>query len=177
MTCTKAISALPFKPVCAPVTDQVLNSLIFYAPIALTFVYATKEVEMQLLAAQQGWKLLYACLNADNDGSVKDMPASAVFVHEQQRTACLAVRGTATIHDVVTDVRQMPVSFPETDPSSGAASHPDGWTNVTQGNGLAVCGMASAAMNLFREHVDVLLHLVQEGYRIRITGHSLGKYM
>jgi FYVE zinc finger/Lipase (class 3) len=175
MTCTKAISALPFTPVCTPVADHVLNSLIFYAPIALTFVYAPKEVEMQLLAAQQGWKLLYACLNAENDGMVKDMPASALFVHEQQRTACLAIRGTATIHDVVTDVRQMPVSFPETDPSSGAASHPDGWTNVTQGNGLAVCGMASAAMNLFREHIDVLLHLVQEGYRIRITGHSLGK--
>ncbi|CAB9523288.1 Sn1-specific diacylglycerol lipase [Seminavis robusta] len=172
MTCSSK-SSLPFTPVCTPMADHVLNSLIFYAPIALTFIYAAKEVEMQLLAAQQGWKLLYACLNPEEDGTVTDMPASAVFVHEQQKTVCLAIRGTATIHDVVTDVRQMPVSFPEAEQLPGS-SHPDGWTNVNQGNGLAVCGMASAAVNLFREHIDVLLHLTQEGYRIRITGHSLG---
>jgi len=171
MTCSST-AGLPFTPVCTPVPDHVLNSLIFYAPIALTFIYATKEVDMQLLAAQQGWKLLYACLNPDKErdgGMVSDIPASAVFVHEQQKTACLAIRGTATIHDVVTDLRQVPVPFPEVE--SGGC---EGWTNVTDSKGLAVCGMASAALNLFREHIDVLLHLVREGYKIRITGHSLG---
>ena len=128
---------------------------------------------MQLLAAQQGWKLLYACLNTERDGMVTDMPASAIFVHEQRKTACVAIRGTATIHDVVTDVRQMPVSFPEMESVEG--NHPEGWTNVSQAKGLAVCGMASAAVNLFREHIDAILHLVKEGYRIRITGHSLGE--
>lgn len=170
-TCSSE-SELPFAPVCTPVADHALNSLIFYAPLALTFIYATKAVDMQLLAAQQGWKLLYACLDTEKDEVVKDMPASAIFVHEQQKTACLAIRGTATIHDVVTDVRQMPVSFPEMDPGDG--NHPEDWTNVSQGNGLAVCGMASASLNLFREHIDAILHLVREGYRIRITGHSLG---
>lgn len=170
-TCSSE-SELPFAPVCTPVADHALNSLIFYAPLALTFIYATKAVDMQLLAAQQGWKLLYACLYTEKDEAVKDMPASAIFVHEQQKTACLAIRGTATIHDVVTDVRQMPVSFPEMD--LGEWNHPEGWTNVSQGNGLAVCGMASASLNLFREHIDAILHLVREGYRIRITGHSLG---
>ena len=170
---------LPFTPVCTPVPDHVLNSLIFYAPIALTFIYAMKEVDMQLLAAQQGWTLLYACLNPDKErdgGVITDVPASALFVHEEQKTACLAIRGTATIHDIVTDLRQVPVPFPEMDSSTleNQKGGADEWTNVTEGKGLAVCGMASAAMNLFREHIDVLLHLVRQGYKIRITGHSLG---
>jgi len=176
MICSSCLG-LPFKPVCNPVADQVLNSLIFYAPIALTFIYATKEVDMQLLAAQQGWKLLYAYLNPDKDrdgGMVTDMPASAAFVHEQHKIVCLAIRGTATIHDVVTDVRQMPVSFPEMASSSSSGTPPEGWTSVSRGKGLAVCGMATAAMNLFQEHCDVLMHLARQGYRIRITGHSLG---
>lgn len=174
LTLSSPPPALPFSPVCKTVEDHVLASLIFYAPIALNFIYATKEVDMQLLAAQQGWKLLYACLDTEKDEVVKDMPASALFVNEKRKTACLAIRGTATIHDVVTDVRQMPVSFPETESSEG--NHPEGWTNVSQANGLAVCGMASAAVNLFWEHIDAILHLFRAGYRIRITGHSLGKY-
>ena len=53
-------SDLPFAPVCDPVPDAVLSSLLFYAPLALDFIYAECEVDMQLLAAQQGWRLLYA---------------------------------------------------------------------------------------------------------------------
>jgi hypothetical protein len=45
---------LPFQPVCEPVSDDTLSSLLFYAPLALTFIYAECEVDMQLLAAQQG---------------------------------------------------------------------------------------------------------------------------
>jgi len=158
---------LPFTPVCEPVSDAVISSLIFYAPIAMNFVYATREVDMQLLAAQQGWRLLYAHLDQDT----LDRPASALFIHREQKIACFAVRGTATINDVVTDIRQMPVPFPEE--AEGGRSEDD-WTPVFRGQGLAVCGMASAALNLYREHIDCILHLVENGYRIRITGHSLG---
>jgi hypothetical protein len=45
---------LPFEPVCEPVPDDTLTSLLFYAPLALNFIYAECEVDMQLLAAQQG---------------------------------------------------------------------------------------------------------------------------
>uniref|UniRef100_A0A7S4EI62 sn-1-specific diacylglycerol lipase n=1 Tax=Pseudo-nitzschia australis TaxID=44445 RepID=A0A7S4EI62_9STRA len=169
--------ALPkFTPVCDPVPDTVLGSIVFYAPIALNFIYATKEVEMQLLAGQQGWRLLYAYLNQDTD-SLKpcDRPASAIFVHQEHKIACLSIRGTATIHDVITDIRQTPVSFPNVDFEHGSSESEDGdWTNVDRSQGLALCGMASAAYNLFSEHIDTLLYFVKQGYRIRLVGHSLG---
>jgi hypothetical protein len=171
---------LPFTPVCEPVPDAVLASLLFYAPIALNFVYAEREVDMQLLAAQQGWRLLYAHLQQDchSEGPISDRPASALFLHKEQKIACFAVRGTATINDVVTDIRQVPVPFPETETdvacAGGNARFDDDWTPIFRGQGLAVCGMARAAVNLYREHIDVVVLLVQNGYRIRITGHSLG---
>ena len=45
---------LSFEPVCEPVPDGILSSLLFYAPLALNFIYAECEVDIQLLAAQQG---------------------------------------------------------------------------------------------------------------------------
>lgn len=171
---------LPFAPVCDPVPDTVLSSLLFYAPIALNFIYAEREVDMQLLAAQQGWRILYAHLQQDchSEGPISDRPASALFLHKEQKIACFAVRGTTTINDVVTDIRQLPVPFPETETdvacAGGNARFDDDWTPIFRGQGLAVCGMARAAVNLYREHIDVLVLLVKHGYRIRITGHSLG---
>ena len=170
---------LPFDPVCDPVSDSVISSLLFYAPIALNFIYADKPVDMQLLAAQQGWRLLYAFLEqeAGHGGRVTDRPASAIFVHQENKIACLAVRGTATIHDVITDIRQIPVPFPDSDPEhphSEGDNNDDDWTSIFRGQGFALSGMASAAVNLFREHIDSLGLLAKQGYRIRITGHSLG---
>lgn len=52
--CTNTNIELPFQPVCEPVSDDTLSSLLFYAPLALNFIYAECEVDMQLLAAQQG---------------------------------------------------------------------------------------------------------------------------
>lgn len=170
--------SLPFTPVCDPVPNSVLASLIFYAPMALTFIYATKEVDIQLLAAQQGWRLLYASLEQEGGrrgSKASDRPASALFVHEEHKIACVAVRGTTTIHDVITDIRQMPVPFPEPDSEiPSRAQTEEDWTTVGRGKGLAVCGMATAATNLYREHIDSLLSLSKQGYRIRMTGHSLG---
>ena len=48
------------------------------------------------------------------------------------------------------------------------------WTTVFSGNGVAVSGMAGAAINLYREHIDSILFFVKLGYRIRLTGHSMG---
>mmetsp|Transcript_10857 Transcript_10857/g.17098 ORF Transcript_10857/g.17098 Transcript_10857/m.17098 type:complete len:1210 (-) Transcript_10857:22-3651(-) len=164
---------LGFTPVCDPVPDSVLASLVFYAPIALNFIYADKEVDMQLLAAQQGWRLLYASLNQETEEKLTDRPGSALFLHQELRVACIAVRGTATINDVVTDIRQIPVPFPDTDPDQANENEGD-WTNVFKGQGVALCGMAAAAVNLFQEHIDSLLYFAKQGYKIRVTGHSLG---
>lgn len=164
-----------FTPVCDPVSDITLQSLIFYAPLALNFVYATKEVDMQLLAAQQGWRLLYAYMEQEYfSEKVADRPASAVFIHDESKIACLAIRGTATIHDVITDIRQIPVPFPDQEATDATSQNDDDWTNVFRGQGLALCGMAAASVNLFREHIDALSAFARQGYRIRITGHSLG---
>eukprot|EP00816_Leptocylindrus_hargravesii_P009631 CAMPEP_0196801978 /NCGR_PEP_ID=MMETSP1362-20130617/1728_1 /TAXON_ID=163516 /ORGANISM="Leptocylindrus danicus, Strain CCMP1856" /LENGTH=812 /DNA_ID=CAMNT_0042173173 /DNA_START=702 /DNA_END=3137 /DNA_ORIENTATION=- len=168
---------ISFKPVCKPVDDATISSLLFYAPLALYFIYAETEVDMQLLAAQQKWQLLYAHL--EKGTVVADRPASALFVHREQRVACFTVRGTATMNDVVTDIRAMPVPFPDETaafaPShGGSSSFEDDWTPVVEGQGLALCGMARAATHLFRENIAVLVHLAKNGYRIRVTGHSLG---
>ena len=174
---------LPFDPICDPVSDGLLSSLIFYAPLALNFIYATSEVDMQLLAAQQGWRLMYAHLKQDDGtwaGQIADKPASALFVHAEQKIACFAVRGTATINDVVTDIRAMPIQFPDTEMDgvhkirSQNEMNEEGWTPIAKGQGLALCGMAGAACNLFRENIDAILLLARKGYRIRLTGHSLG---
>jgi len=168
----------PKNPVCEPVTDSLLSSLLFYAPIAMNFIYCTNAVDMQLLAAQQNWNLLYAHL--EQDATLSDRPASALFIHKHQKIACFAVRGTATINDVVTDIRAMPVPFPDKpEPTTYTNKHsqmgPDAdWMPVDRGQGLALCGMARSAGHLFRENMDTLVMLVEKGYRIRITGHSLG---
>lgn len=179
-----------FDPVCDPVPDSIISSLLFYAPLALDFIYAECEVDMQLLAAQQGWRLVYASLDQDqhhandtdgidleSDKHFSDKPASALFAHDELKIACLSVRGTATIHDVVTDIRAMPVPFPQQldDEYDSRSSSTNGdWTPVCGNKGLALCGMAGAAVNLFRETTDSLIHLARNGYKIRIVGHSLG---
>lgn len=179
---SKDYEPVPIEPVCEYVSDEILSELLFYAPLALNFIYATKEVDVQLLAAQQGWRLLYAHIN-QNEGdlhdNVMDKPASALFVHTEMKLVCLAVRGTATINDVVTDIRATPVQFPDFDydstnkgPSDDTGG--DDWTTVSKSHGLALCGMAGAAYNLFRENIDPIIVLAQKGYKIRLTGHSLG---
>ena len=75
---------------------------------------------------------------------------------------------------VITDIRQIPVPFPDIDPENASGETGDEWTSIIGSQGLALSGMAAAATNLFREHIDSLVTLAKQGYRIRITGHSLG---
>ena len=183
-----APSKLPFDPVCEHVPDTLISSLLFFAPLALDFIYAENEVDMQLLAAQQGWRLIYACLdqnhhhvahagdNNDLNGNdhFSDRPACALFAHDEHKIACLSIRGTATIQDVVTDIRATPVPFPQQQDEEEDEDRNGEWTPVFRGSGLALCGMAGASYNLFRETADSLLYLALHGYKIRIVGHSLG---
>lgn len=191
---------LPFDPVCRSVPNSLISSLLFYAPLALDFIYAECEVDMQLLAAQQGWRLVYASLDQnhhhhhsanggrahDNDVNrglegvghgehFSDRPASALFAHDGHGIACLSIRGTATIQDVVTDIRAVPVPFPQQQEEDDRRGRDDDdpveeeWASVSHGSGLALCGMAGAASNIFRETADSLLYLALKGYKIRIV--------
>ena len=106
---------------------------------------------------------------------------SESYVSCTKHPACLSVRGTTSIQDVVTDIRAVPVPFPQEEEEEAteyttdhAFCDNDEWTEVFRGKGLASCGMAGAALNLFKENADSLAHLARNGYRIRIVGHSLG---
>lgn len=44
---------------CGPISDELLQDLLFLAPLPLHFMYCANPVEMQLKAAQQGWRLLF----------------------------------------------------------------------------------------------------------------------
>ena len=164
-----------FQPVCSPASTPLLSSMLFYAPLALDFVYREDPLEIQLLAAQQGWNLLYAALDQKIKGT-SDQPASCLFAHKKRKVACLVIRGTTTVHDVLTDLRAEPVKFPS--PTIDDLEEEE-WgvvneTSIDDNNGIALCGMARAAEYLFKENVDVLVKLASEGYMIRCSGHSLG---
>jgi len=207
--------------VCSPVETSIISSCLLYAPIALSFLYAESEIDLQLLAAQQGWRLLYAHLrpleyasremsvslgpfatkkNAgrtseitgnmnESDGGMLDKPAYAVLIHEQLRIACWGIRGTASINDLVMDIRAIPIPFPEDSTTEDFTSDEeeglqfsgdkngtaDAWKILPEASrGMAVCGMARAATNLFHENLPIMEQFWRQGYKIRITGHSLG---
>ena len=75
-------------------------------------------MEIQLLATQQHWNLLYVHLK---QVLANDTPTSALSIHKEQKIACFAVRGTATVQDVVTEVCSVPVPF--SNPGLAAAWH------------------------------------------------------
>ena len=57
------------------------------------------------------------------NGEFSDKPASALFAHDKHKIACLSIRGTATIQDVVTDIRAMPVPFPQPQEEEEVPAH------------------------------------------------------
>lgn len=207
--------------VCLPVPSSTIESCLLFAPLALSFLYAECEIDLQLLAAQQGWRLLYAqldplqyvsremspsdqttkkikpgkkCISSNlgeqdyqgEDDGFLDKPAYAVLVHEELRIACWGIRGTATLSDIVMDIRAMPVPFPDEVEGSTLLKQDDHQTvsgeewgvnpafDRTPSPGMALCGMARAATNLFRENLSIIEEFWRNGYKIRITGHSLG---
>mmetsp|Transcript_26576 Transcript_26576/g.83112 ORF Transcript_26576/g.83112 Transcript_26576/m.83112 type:complete len:299 (+) Transcript_26576:151-1047(+) len=168
-----------------PVTSEDLALIMKYGPLALHFLYGGRSaVDTQLLARNQGWSLIFI-----EPDSTLNSPAFALFANKTTKVACLAVRGTATITDVVTDIRARPVKFP---PELKDLDLP-GWrpnpnpkepiTNAwqelaasTDGNAesMACLGMATAAEWLASETCTPLCQLAREGYEIVLTGHSLG---
>ena len=97
--------------------DTDLDEAIRIAPLALIAVYEDQPADMQLIAHSQGWDLLFAHLD-----SKPEQPAFALFASKgaddsagnctKPCKAVLCIRGTRTVHDLVTDVRAAPCCFP-----------------------------------------------------------------
>ncbi|CAM9160256.1 unnamed protein product, partial [Ectocarpus fasciculatus] len=164
---------------CKQVDDVVLNEFIQYASIALLISYEENSVECQRLAELQGYQTLIS-----DPSSEPERPAYAVFVcngnptaesssghaHPQRkREAILAIRGTHTIQDVVTDLRAVPIVFPPNKDEIDV-----GWHAPVADVEYACRGPARAALNILTEVGPTLVKLAQEGHEIRIVGHSLG---
>eukprot|EP00596_Hydrurales_sp_CCMP1899_P009831 CAMPEP_0119037604 /NCGR_PEP_ID=MMETSP1177-20130426/6057_1 /TAXON_ID=2985 /ORGANISM="Ochromonas sp, Strain CCMP1899" /LENGTH=1390 /DNA_ID=CAMNT_0006999107 /DNA_START=105 /DNA_END=4274 /DNA_ORIENTATION=+ len=94
--------------VCGEVSDYEVNEAIRLAPLALSVIYEESPVNMQRLALYQGWTtILISSL------SKPEQPAYAIFAtREGRKQVVLAVRGTSSIHDIVTDIRATPENFP-----------------------------------------------------------------
>ena len=198
---------------CRRTRDDELNEAIRIAPLALKSVYEEDEVENQRIARSQGWSLVYC-----ESKSLPEKPAYSMYAchinnrhliddnSEQYRgEVVLAVRGTSTIQDVVTDIRSQPILFPpskdsidrllngeiykaenfddvkltsergrkDKEDSGGCADDTYDWLWI-EGNNYACGGMARAAMWLLSQVGPSLRRFHEMGYRITLTGHSLG---
>ena len=156
----------------APCDAATLAELKAAAAAAL-WCYAESPTAVQLVAGQQGWTLLFERgFLAEPFAPERDVVAEPAFFciasgpGRPRREVMLAVRGTASVHDVATDIRAVPAAFPP--PPDGAGD----WTAV--GGTFAFAGMARAAQYIFEETAPALRALATAGYGIVLTGHSLG---
>jgi hypothetical protein len=102
----------------------------------------------------------------------------------ERKEAVLVIRGTNSIHDLVTDIRAAPIEFP---PRSSdeislqdingkkSLSMKEAWIMLSAGKSYACGGMVRAALWLLESVGPSLLELYRHNCDIIITGHSLGK--
>lgn len=141
-----------------PVDSDLLGLLIELAGLGLCVPYEESPFEAQRLALQQRWRLISERLKT----SRKHRPAWCLYIHEEQKIACLTIRGTdlekSIGGDLFTDVDAMPV------PAMGMHGV----------RALAHSGMLESARMLERELRPTFRLLYLSGYKISIMGHSLG---
>lgn len=164
-----------------------LNLAIHIAPLALKAVYEDSETENQRIAQSQGWSLIYC-----ETQSKPEQPSFSLYATKNKgKRAVLAIRGTHSIEDVVTDIRAAPWAFPpseyvvskaiqgevceEDDCSVVSATSSDNWEWIGDVDKRYACGgMARATLWVLQQVGVSLLRMAAEGYDIVITGHSLG---
>lgn len=97
---------------------------------------------------------------------------------QYRKEVILAIRGTNSIHDIVTDIRADPISFPPSTASEeeyASAHERDPWLLVTStGQSYACGGMVRAAMWLYARVSPSLIALKEKHCDIILCGHSLG---
>lgn len=162
---------------CSPPPVALMEEAARFAPLACSAVYQESDEECQRVAASLEWLTVVAELN-----SRPEKPAFALFASEREapdKEVVLAIRGTKTLHDLVTDIRVSPVSFPLNVTAVGDEDGHDvtteTWMKIDSNHGTYACrGMARAAEWVFSKMGPLLADLHAEGYRVVVTGHSLG---
>lgn len=107
------------------VEDGELESMIEFAPMALEFAYLPSPVDCERLAHAVGYDTLFfhnelqhSSSNALNEAErpayvlLASSTDESAHTANKEKIAILAVRGTQTVQDIVTDIRAEPVSFP-----------------------------------------------------------------
>ena len=167
-----------------PVLESELSLALRYAPFALEFAYEQDVLTTQRRGDQLGWSLIFSKPNATT--SIPEEPHFVLYARGgDDPEAILAIRGTASIEDVVTDLRAMPESFPGTDEDildmfrgqrRGQAEHEwTAWMDLRlSGETYASSGIARAAKSIVAQIGSTLLLLISCGHRLTIIGHSLG---
>lgn len=158
---------------CPPISDGLLQDLLNVAPLALHFAYCENPVKMQLKAQQQGWRLIFSHPQVQ-----PGQPAFALFCHLKEKDACVVVRGPDHVHDVIPEVRGLPLPFPHDEAaasggSNGGKGGANGWAKLST-EWLASCGIGEAAHWVFSEVYPHIRRLMAEGYSFTLLGHSLG---
>ena len=189
---------------CGDARDSDIENSIRLAPLALKIVYEETAFDCQRLAKTQGWETIFT--NIENELE-PEQPCYALFAtsHDvivtkgsRKKEAILAVRGTKTIQDVVTDIRATPQEFPpskeevqqaldgscavkinstDREDNCGIDDDDDAWEWLVfnhEESSFACGGMARAALFLLKDVAPSLLKLYVEGYDVVVVGHSLG---
>ncbi|CAM9679024.1 unnamed protein product [Scytosiphon promiscuus] len=155
---------------CEVVSDSELAFLRRMSALPLHFAYTKTALELQqVLCNTTGWSLVF-----HKPDSRFHQPAFSLLACRTTMTAALVVRGTGSIHDVITDIQAMPVPFPAPKGGSASGADADGWSDLPSTETVACSGMARAAEWLHREVVHHLIKLHREGHKVVILGHSLG---
>jgi hypothetical protein len=182
--------------------DADLEEAIRMAPLALTIAYEENSFECQRLALCQGWSTIFtSCQSAPEQPSYV-LLATDLSKNYVKKEVVVAIRGTKSVHDLVTDIRAAPQEFPPSDDEinkalSGYPSNmeigkydvsPEAidenddigqskkqWEWLVSSDMTYACGgMARSAYWLLTQVGQSLLKLHSEGYDIIFVGHSLG---
>jgi len=142
-----------------PVPPDLLQALISMALIGTYAPYHETPFEVQRFALQQNWRLVTERLCE----SWKHKPAWALFISCEHRTAALSIRGTDVEQsrggDLFTDFDAVPAKYEASDGCATLVAH---------------SGILAAALALESELRPTLRTLATSGYRLILTGHSLG---
>jgi len=148
------------------VQDHELAVMLRYAPLALSFIYEEDAQQIQLLSKTQGWTMLYISLK-----SSIEKPVFGIFIHQERRECVLAIRGTKSLMDCVTDIRQDLVPFPS---ESWTRQFATAFERSVDFSFLAHKGMGYASEWIFWETQQTIQTLHQNGFKVLLLGHSLG---
>jgi len=177
-----------------PVPAPLLAEILHHAPLALRFAYEP------VLEAQRLLKLKGYALIAGEEASAKSQPSFMVAANPVTRRAVLIVRGSHSALDWLTNSElrseplvPLPLSLPQAPAGAGISCHSASRAIASHGGptvgraaagaaagpaaltaGTAHSGMTRAARWLQAEVGPAMRALAAAGYRVAVTGHSLG---